>query len=272
MHAKMRMITSHVDRHNEQLHLSLLEDLVTLVNRQYTPMGIEHDPRIPPVGRVLSAHIEELEDGEFAVDGIAEIFEEGQEPEFRDDGREIPLKAFDDDRLYICPDRSYRNSDDQQLLEGITSLIDAEFRPQLKKSVEPISLLIVAAVFVAGGIANGFLNKIGEDAWDLFKAKLIELVNRKRQKGEESLLSFEFTVHKDGQPLCLETILSNPTESDINAFLQEGLERLDRITPQIFKSKHHLRKIVFEYEKGRLRVIFGLRKDAVPVFVDADEI
>jgi len=78
MHTEIRMITSHVDKHSEKMALSALEDLVDLVNKQYTPMGIEHDPRIPPVGRVLSAHIEELEDGEFAVDGIAEVFEEGE--------------------------------------------------------------------------------------------------------------------------------------------------------------------------------------------------
>ena len=218
---------------------------------------------------VISAHIEELEDGEFAVDGIAEVFE-GEEIEFRDDEREIPIREFTDERLHIGYDRSYRNPDDQQLLEEMRASVGGELNQQLKKAIEPISLLIIAGSFIVGSIGAGFLNKIGEDAWDLFKEKLISLMNRKRDQKREYLLSFEFTVRKDGDPLYLETILSNPTESEISAFLQDGLQALDRITPQFFKSRHHLRKIVFEYKEGELRVIFGLRKDAVPLRVEID--
>jgi hypothetical protein len=264
------MITSHIDRHNEKMSLDALESFVDQVNKQYTPIGIEHDPRIPPVGRVVSAHIEELEDGEFAVDGIAEMFEEGEETEFKDDEKEIPVREFTDDRLHIGYDRSYQNPDDQQLLKETRTLINGELSQQLKKATEPVSLLVIAGSFIAGGIAAGFLNKIGEDAWDSFKEKLIKLMNRKREEKKDYLLSFEFVVHKESHPLSLETILSNPTASEVNMFLQEGLEMLDGITPQFFKTRHHLRKIVFEYEKGKLRVIFGLRKDAVPLSVDLD--
>ena len=91
------------------------------------------------------------------------------------------------------------------------------------------------------------------------------------RENKERLLAFEFTVREDDHPLCLETILANPTESDINTFLQEGLRRLDESTPRFFKRRHYLRKVVFEYKGGQLRVIFGLRKDAVPISVDLDE-
>jgi hypothetical protein len=118
MRSEIRMLTTHIDKHNERITPEALRDFVRLVNQQYTPMGVEHDPRIPPVGRVLSAHIKELEDGEFAVDGIAEIFEQGQEIEFKDDGREIPIEEFGR-RLSISPDRSYREPEDEQLLEEL---------------------------------------------------------------------------------------------------------------------------------------------------------
>jgi hypothetical protein len=270
MHTKIRMITSHIDKQNEQMTLNALQDFARLINQQYTPMGVEHDPRIPPVGRVLSAYIEELEDGEFAVDGIAEIFEEGKEIEFKDDGRETPIREFGE-RLHICPDRSYRAPEDQQLLEEICSLVNGELTPQLKKSIEPISLLIIAASFIAGGIVSGFLNKIGEDTWDLFKAKIVELMRRKQQENKDRLLAFEFTVREGDQTLCLETILTNPSESEINKFMQLGLKELDKRTPRFFKHRHYLRKIVFEYKDGQLRVIFGLRKDGVPISFEIDK-
>jgi hypothetical protein len=264
------MITSHVDKQNDKMTLDALQDFARLTNQQYTPMGVEHDPRIPPIGRVLSAHTEELEDGEYAVDGIAEIFEKGEEIEFKDDGREIPIREFGE-QLHISPDRGYQEPDDQRLLEEMRSLVHGEISPQLKKSVEPISLLIIAASFIAGGIASGFLGKIGEDAWDQFKTKLIDLMNRKRQENKDRLLAFEFTVREGGQPLCLETILANPSESDINKFLQQGLKELDERTPRFFKHRHYLRKVVYEYKDGQLRVIFGLRKDGVPLSVELDK-
>jgi hypothetical protein len=270
MLAEIRMITSHIDKHNERIALSALQDFVDLINKQYTPIGIEHDPRIPPVGRVLSAHIQELDDGEFAVDGIAEIFKEGEEIEFKDDSRKIPIREVGD-QLCISPDRSFQNSEDQQLLQEIRNLVNGELTPQVKKAEEPISLLILAASLIVGSIASGFLSKIGEDAWDLFKAKTVELMSRKRRENKECLLAFEFTVRKGSQPLCLETILTNPTESDLNVFLQEGLKNLDERTPEFFKRRYHLRKIVFEYKDGQLRVIYGLRKDAVPISVDVDK-
>jgi hypothetical protein len=65
--------------------------------------------------------------------------------------------------------------------------------------------------------------------------------------------------------------LADPSESDVNRFLQQGLKELDERTPRFFKHKYHLRKIVFEYKDGKLHVIFGLRKDAVPVSVEIDK-
>ena len=233
-------------------------------------MGVEHDPRIPPVGRLISAHIEELEDGEFAADGVAETFEKAEEIAFKNDGREIPLRYFKDECLHIDYDRSYDNHEDKQILKEIESLISVEIGHQVKKAVEPISLLIIAGSFIAGGIVMGFLSKIGSDAWDLFKDKLIKLMKKKQEENKEYLLAFEFTVQKKNQIICLETVLSNPSESEISEFLQSGLKELDRLTPQLLEIGHGLKKIVFEYREGKLRVIFGLRKDGVPLQVDID--
>lgn len=38
------------------------------------PIGIEHDPTQAPVGRVVGAHLIELEDGEVAVETEDEMF------------------------------------------------------------------------------------------------------------------------------------------------------------------------------------------------------
>ena len=263
---KIRMATTHVDLHNERMSVEALNDFVDLVNHQYTPIGIEHDPRIPPIGRVISAQIEKLPDGEFAVDGIAEMFEEGQEIEFKNDGREIPADITSES-ITISPDRSYLEPDDKKLLLEVKDLVNGEIKPALKKSVEPISVLIIAASFIAGGIAQGFFGKIGEDVWDKLKSKINELVNSKPRIEKDRLLVFEFTVDTEDNPLCLETILTNPSESEISRFMNEGLQQLDKETNRFFQHRHYLRKVVFEYKDNKLKVIFGLRKDGVPLSI-----
>jgi hypothetical protein len=265
MNAKIRMITTHVDKHNESISVDALDDFVRLVNQQYIPVGVEHDPRIPPIGRVLSANIEKLPDGEFAVDGIVEMFQ-GKEIEFKDDGREIPLELAGE-VITISPDRSYRHLGDAKLVQEISELVKGKVKQQLKKSQEPISILIIAATFIAGGIAQGLLSKIGEDVWDIFKTKLNDLVNSKKRAEKDRLLIFEFTVDAENNPLCLETILTNPSESDINKFFREGLKQLDEQTNRFFKHRHYLRKVVFEYKNNKLTVAFGLRKDGVPLSI-----
>lgn len=265
MHQKIRMTTTHVDKHNEQISVDSLDDFVKLVNQQYTPVGIEHDPRIPPIGRVISAHIESLPDGEFAVDGIVELFE-GKEIEFKDDGREIPIEIAGE-LIRISPDRSYFEPDDKKLLLEVKELANGEIKPEIKKAMEPISILIIAASFIAGGIAQGLLSKIGEDIWDTFKIKLNKLVNSKTRIQKDRLLVFEFTIDAENNPLCLETILTNPSESDIDKFLNEGLLQLDSQTNRFFQHRHYLRKVVFEYRDNKLRIIFGLRKDGVPLSI-----
>jgi hypothetical protein len=260
------MTTTHVDKHNERMSVDALKGFVDLLNRQYTPMGVEHDPRIPPVGRVISAQIEELPDGEFAVDGIAEFYEEGQEIEFKDDGREIPIE-LPSEGITISPDRSYLEPNDKELLQELKNLLKGEINPQVKKSIEPISILIIAASFMAGGIAQGFLSKIGEDIWEKLKSKINELVNSKTRVEKDRLLVFEFTVDLENNPLSLETILANPSESEIRKFLDDGLGQLDKKTNHFFQHRHYLRKVVFEYKDNKLKVIFGLRKDGVPLSI-----
>jgi hypothetical protein len=266
MYKKIRMTTTHVDRHNERISVDALNNFVESINQQYTPVGVEHDPRIPPIGRVISAQIEKLPDGEFAVDGIVEIFDAEQEIEFKNDGREIPVEITGE-AITISPDRSYLEPGDKESLLEVKELINGEIKPAVKKSVEPISILIIAATFIAGGIAQGFLSKIGEDIWDKFKVKLNGLVNSKTRIKKDRLLVFEFTVGAEDNPLCLETILTNPSESEINKFMNEGLKQLDIQTNRFFKHRHYLRKVIFEYKDNKLRVIYSLRKDGVPLSI-----
>lgn len=134
--------------------------MVEQVNKQYIPMGIEHDPRIPPQGRLVSAKVVKLEDGEYGVEGVGEIFEPGDSYELKDDGREIPLHRQDADNLHIQFDRNYRDRDDQDIINELGRIFGSEPQEEITKSIDPINILTICGAFVLGGIATGFLENL----------------------------------------------------------------------------------------------------------------
>lgn len=53
----MIMTTTHVDLHGDRMSLSVLESLASQIKERYLPININHDIRIPPVGRVVDAEV-----------------------------------------------------------------------------------------------------------------------------------------------------------------------------------------------------------------------
>ena len=203
--------------------------------------------------------------------GIGEFFEQGDIYELKDDGREIPLHGQDVDNLHVQFDRNYRDQEDQDIINELGSLFGSEPQEEIKKSLDPISILTIAGAFALGGIANGFLSKMGSDAYDSIKSKITKLMQKKaKEKDHESLLVFYFWVSVDGYHIEVEVILTNPTSEDIDAFFISGLKQLDSLVLQYFDKNIGLRRITTKYENKKLNLMFGVRKDAVPMFQKED--
>ena len=265
------LVTTHIDQQNEEISLSALESMVEQSNSYYIPITVEHDPRKPPLGRTKSTRIKKLEDGEYAIEGIFEMFESGEEIQLDlNDPREIRILEHNYNYLDITYDINYKNPEDQKLIKEMTNILKSEVEPEYftKKSIEPISVLTIGGAFVLGGIANGFLNKIGADAWDSLKEKLKELFSKKKAEEKEKLLSFEFTIENDGCRINIEVILSNPSDNDIDNFLEKGLKNVDKILPNYFDPNNSLKRIVMEYSDEVVVVKFGVRKDGVPLLLN----
>jgi len=261
----IRSATTHIDRQNEKFTIECLQSMVDQVNRQYIPAWYAHDPRICPLGRSISAELVQLPDGEFAVEETVQIFEPGDVIDLKNDGRTMPIGNAPPDRLVIRYDCSYMNPEDQAILCEMRDSVGIEVEEQGKKALEPISVLVIAASFALGQIASGFLSKMGEDAWDFVKGRLAQLLRRKKSEQEDHLLMFSFYVREDDRVLSLETILTNPTDADIDQFTREGLQLLDQMAPEYFRVDPNLVRVVHEYTDGKVLVRFGVRKDAVPL-------
>jgi hypothetical protein len=249
--------TTHIDRHGEQFTLSALESVATQINHSYIPVGVEHDPRIPPQGRVIRAWIVELADGHYALEGELELFEEGDVYGDLPEDRRIAKQGYSSgSSLGLSADRGLRHEHE---IEELAALLGTEAEEEIKKAFDPIAVLTVAGAFVMGGIAGGFLPRLGEDAYDALKSKLKELFARRNKQPAETLLRLALVVTADHGEIEIEVILSRPDDRSIEALLGNALTALDTILPELINSNRHVKRIVFEVVDGELQIRFGLR-------------
>jgi len=257
------LATTHIDRYRDKFTRGALEHMVEQIRSQYLPFGYEHDPRIPPFGRVADAKLVQLDDGEWGVEGTIEVFEPDVPTPLKRDGRLIPVPEYPDDGLQLVYDRSHGNPTDLQDVQAISALLARPGKEEIKKALEPLSLLTIGGAFILGGIATGFLGRIGEDGYEVLKSKLKSVFGR-RELQQERLFKFDACVRHGDHTVQVELILTNPTEAEIDRLL-DILKRLDEVVPRLLEGAESVRRAVFEYRDGRLRLLFGVRDDAVPL-------
>jgi hypothetical protein len=257
--------TTHVDRHGDKLTHEALLGVVEQIRQGCVPMMFNHDPRVPPIGRLVDAEVRELDDGEFALVSISEVFEPGDELPPLSDSREMSIRRFSEDAVHVVYDRSYLNSDERAILDALEALDSIKMEEEGKKALEPVSILLIGLMAAGGAIAAGFLNKLGADAWDYLREKLKELLARKRQQPDEYLVIIEIQTQRGDQLLSVQTILSSPLPQDLDQFLDHGLPQLESLFGQLMTLDPSVRKVVLMYTDNRLSISYAIRKDSVPL-------
>src|SRR5436190_1912965 len=72
---KGRVATTQADRQGEQAVANALIGMAEAINAHYIPFMTQHDPRLPPVGRIVDAHVEEIGGGHFALVAAVELWD-----------------------------------------------------------------------------------------------------------------------------------------------------------------------------------------------------
>lgn len=257
------MVTTHVDLAGERFAVEGLEPFAASVNNNYLPFTREHDIRKPPIGRVASATVVQLEDGEFAVTGTVEVFEESDTlSSVRGDGRRIQVARDDIPTFRVEYDSSYETPEGRELLAALNRLSpESGTTVQIKKSVEPISTLTIA-MYIGGAIAAGALAKLGEDLYLGLKDVLKGFFGSPTLL-EERLLDFQFTTLWQGRPVEAHVLLTNPNPKELEALFGSGFADLDAFLSRC--QGENLARFVFEYRNGQLRCLYILRGDCVPL-------
>jgi len=258
------MLTTHVDLDNERMAVEGLEAFAATINSYYLPFTREHDIRKAPIGRVVSAKVIPLEDGEFAVKGTVEIFEKSDTPSsVRGDGRRIRNDEHEETITFtVGYDRSFETPEGRELLASLKSLSpESGSTAQVKKGVKFVSVLTI--IVAAGGlIAKGFLEKLGQDAYAALKKVLIDHFTSGEQS-QERVLDFEFATLWQGQNVEVHVVLTKPTQEDLEMLFASGFFDVDAFIARC--QGDDLARFVFAYKAGRLECLYVLRGDCVPL-------
>ncbi|UOG18301.1 hypothetical protein [Acinetobacter sp. PK01] len=260
---KSIVATTLLDKQNEKLSLENLNSLVSSLDKYNIPLTVEHDPRKPPVGRVIKGYVRERSDKEFEAVTLIEVFD-GDWDSLEINDKEFPVRTAKDN-LELSYSFSHNNKKDQDDIKFIDYFLNSKSRYEAKKSVDPISILSLTGAFILGGIASGFLNKIGSDAWDLIKPKIIGLVSKSKNKDIQDLLIFRIIIEKANVMVEVEIILTNPSEIDIEQFLMNTTVKLDNILGDLLNFDSEIRRIVFEQHGEQLQLNYMVRKNCVPL-------
>lgn len=255
------LASSHVDKQGEVFPINVLASMVDQANGSYIPFGVEHDPRIRPLGRIRKTRLVPTSDGECAVVGDIEIFDDESLPAL-DATRKMPLPSLDEARIGY--DRSYRDRKNKQIIDEISRALGRKAEEAFKKSLDPVTLLEILGAFVIGNFAGGFLQKMGADAWDKLKLGLKRLA---RVGPHGQLFSFSFYAEHSTGKTVVEVILTRPSPDDVERFFSHDLPIMYESLKPILDTEG-LHKLVLESKRGKFRPLFGLRSDAVPINLD----
>lgn len=260
--------TTHIDSEGDRIARSALEDMVEQAKRCYIPVLIGHDPRQPPLGRTVESRVVRLPDGEFGLLTETEIWEPevDQLEDVVGDGREIPIHDYPLDTWTIVYDRTFSAPEDQALLGEIGLLLGGN-DPQLeiKKAVEPLSILTIAGAFILAKVAAKFLEELTSDAYALLKEKVKALIQRRRAEDREVVLRVETVLQVGERRIVVEVFVTNPTPVQIDLLFSHGMDQIRDRIDELLPQAETVGRAVFEYgETERIELRFCVRRDGVP--------
>ncbi len=260
--------TSHRDRHGDRLLPEGLKGNARQSEQRYTPIMVNHDPRIAPIGRTLSSKVFELPDGESALVVLVQYFDNDEDIPIDNSGRELPIWPQPQNELAVIFDQSYRSEEYRRPLEDLANLLKAPLQFYGKKALEPVSTLWLIGAFLAGGIASGFLGKIGADGWDLLKDKIKRAMKRRADWPGERLLVLEFQAVNDSRTVSVKIIIEDPDDDSLEIF-KNRLSVIDDVAIRLIEHPE-LKQVVLRLSDGKLSQLYALRRDAVPRLLEID--
>ena len=256
--------TTDRDSRGEKLTVYDLESMATSYNQNYVVLTRDHDPRLPPLGRISSAEVVRQANGEHALDGEIEVWECNDTPSsIVGDGRSIPILKTPEHAFEVQYDTPALEHFGGQFLLELAQIANVDATPvyNLKRAVDPLMVLVIAAGAVAAKIAGGFFGALGKDLYDGLKSKLR---STKRSSGSEYLLVLRMATESEAGLVQVDIIVQNPSPEDVDWLFTTGLLQAEEVVKDELGRYVGARRIVVEARERNIELLYWLRADGVP--------
>lgn len=256
-----------VDAHGDQATVEALRDAAQTANGFYIPLNLQHDPRVPPVGRVVASSVRRAAQGHYEMIGEMELWDGTDTPEsISGDGRSLKVPSSPDHAFDVHVDLGAQEALGEDFLQELAGLAEPDARPKYsaKKSLDLDAVLLIAiGTFPFREIGNGFFERLGADLYESLKRKLVEGLSRK--KGPRSIaIVIQAGVRIGARTVVLDVIASNVRSQDITTIFDKGLASADEICSREFAIDHDSVRAAIEITNGKAAFLFRVRGDGVP--------
>jgi hypothetical protein len=251
--------TTRIDTQGDQLTVGALMQHAEDANAAYYPFGLNHDPRIAPIGRIAKSAVVLRDDGEAALEFEAEIFEEGDVIRLTASERRLPPAILRSERALVY-DMTFSESE-VEVISNLARDLDLRLRQQTKKASIPLSVLM----FCAASVGVPFLGELGKDLYKFGKNHIKQLCALMNKRGGNTrVLVLRFEIRSNSRPVQVEIFLTNPKEAEIEGILtaMKVSEIEQSLEPLV--SNQDVVRVVAEYSNDHLTAKFMLRGDGVP--------
>lgn len=247
--------------------------MVRAAKSSYIPTWIEHDPTVPPVGRIVDARLIRLDDGVFAVEADQEIWDSDDDPStIVSDGRDMVIAMIDSPTFEIGIDLGTMQEEGDALKEELVALRCSNVSTVVQRSaLSAMTIVVGTGTFVIGAIASGFLQELGKDGYVKVKEWLQERVRKRAgdQSGATpatpSRIQFTFTVKSADREVQVDVVIESPSDLDIEAFMGSGVRQLDALVTQVLSLEPQARRLLIRQENQVLVPGFVVRRDCYPL-------
>lgn len=261
--------TTEIDKHGDKLTKKALQSLEQDIKSKYALSFKEHDYSNPPIGRIIDSKVKKMKNGEYSLKLRIDFFELKDIGTSKESIKKLVIYENKNDSIKMLFDRSFQQDPltfnlVKELQKNIGNSCSLSF--EVKKALEPESVLTLIGKFTLSTIAGGFLAQLGANACNSLK----QIIKTQREKKIKFKIIFNASISHDSYEEVIEcmVIYQNPNLSSIEETLKEAFEKSEVKIRMMLKDKKPIKKIVYKVTNDVIEYSYTVGQDGVPIEVN----
>ncbi|MGL4915263.1 MAG: hypothetical protein ACRC5D_03260 [Aeromonas allosaccharophila] len=264
MESKSSVVANtNIDKHGESLSYATLKLLDEQSRKNIASSHNEHDFRNPPIARAVDSHI--IGNSLYVTFDFFDIEDVNKlNPSAQTEGKRLAIHKYENERINIVYDRSISSDDDLLTkLNELQSIVDpqATLKFDLKKSIEPITVLTVVISYIGMKFVDSFFERVADKFWDA----LSDALSMGKMKKEDSVFTLMFHLPYDDKEQEVLINFTNSCAHEIKQALEKDKEKIYTLVEQYKSDNVDVSRIVFNYTDCELIHEYSVLVDGTPI-------